>query len=269
MDADGLPSSFTYQWVRVDSDGTSNEMDIGSNSDTYTLMADDVGKKVKVKVSFTDNGGTTETVTSDAYPSSGTIATAGICDRTPAVRDELVSLISGVDDCVGVTATHLANITSIDLSSQSIADLKAGDFAGLTALMELNLAGNSLTSLPAGVFDGLTSLTSLSLDDNGLESLHDDVFADLTSLTLLTLNDNALNMLPNDVFKPLTELTDAEAAGQFGGALQAHRGCPARRRNDLRRGGHGDARRQRQRRGVGHECDLLLGADPYHEWGDV
>ena len=207
MDADGLPSSFTYQWVRVDSDGTSNEMDIGSNSDTYTLMADDVGKKVKVKVTFTDNGGTTETVTSDAYPSSGTIATAGICDRTPAVRDELVSLISGVDDCVGVTATHLANITSIDLSSQSIADLKAGDFAGLTALMELNLAGNSLTSLPAGVFDGLTSLTSLSLDDNGLESLHDDVFADLTSLTLLTLNDNALNMLPNDVFKPLTELT--------------------------------------------------------------
>ena len=83
MDADGLPSSFTYQWVRVDSDGTSNEMDIGSNSDTYTLMADDVGKKVKVKVTFTDNGGTTETVTSDAYPSSGTIATAGICDRTP------------------------------------------------------------------------------------------------------------------------------------------------------------------------------------------
>ena len=203
MDADGLPASFTYQWVRVDSDGTSNEIDIGSNSDIYTLMADDVDKKVRVKVSFNDNGGTTETVTSDAYPSSGTIATAGICDRTPAVRDELVSLISGVDDCVGVTATHLANITSIDLSSQSIADLKAGDFAGLTALMELNLAGNSLTSLPAGVFDGLTSLTSLSLDDNGLESLHDDVFADLTSLTLLTLNDNALNMLPNDVFKPI------------------------------------------------------------------
>ena len=197
--------AYTYQWIRVD--GATDSEISGETSRAYTLMADDIGKKVKVKVTFTDNGGTTETVTSDAYPSSGTIATAGICDRTPAVRDELVSLISGVDDCVGVTATHLANITSIDLSSQSIADLKAGDFAGLTALMELNLAGNSLTSLPAGVFDGLTSLTSLSLDDNGLESLHDDVFADLTSLTLLTLNDNALNMLPNDVFKPLTELT--------------------------------------------------------------
>ena len=207
--------AYTYQWIRVD--GATDSEISGETSRAYTLMADDIGKTVKVKVSFTDDADTDEgPLISDAYPSSGTIATASICERTPAVRDELVSLISGVDDCVGVTATHLANITSIDLSSQSIADLKAGDFAGLTALMELNLAGNSLTSLPAGVFDGLTSLTSLSLDDNGLESLHDDVFADLTSLTLLTLNDNALNMLPNDVFKPLTELTDLRLLGNSG-----------------------------------------------------
>ena len=207
--------AYTYQWIRVD--GATDSEISGETSRAYTLMADDIGKTVKVKVSFTDDADTDEgPLISDAYPSSGTIATASICERTPAVRDALVSLISGVDDCVGVTATHLANITSIDLSSQSIADLKAGDFAGLTALMELNLAGNSLTSLPAGVFDGLTSLTSLSLDDNGLESLHDDVFADLTSLTLLTLNDNALNMLPNDVFKPLTELTDLRLLGNSG-----------------------------------------------------
>ena len=198
--------AYTYQWIRVDG---ANDTEIsGETSNAYTLTADDIGKTVRVRTSFTDDADNDEgPLISDAYPSSGTIATAGICDRTPAVRDELVSLISGVDDCAGVTATHLANITSIDLSSQSIADLKAGDFAGLTALMELNLAGNSLASLPAGVFDGLTSLTSLSLDENGLESLHAGVFDDLTSLTLLTLNGNALNMLPNDVFKPLTELT--------------------------------------------------------------
>ena len=28
MDADGVPSSFTYKWFRVDADGTSNEADI-------------------------------------------------------------------------------------------------------------------------------------------------------------------------------------------------------------------------------------------------
>ena len=73
-DADGLPSSFTYQWVRVDADGTSNEADItGANSSTYTLDDDDEGKKIKVKVSFTDNGGNSEMRTSGAYPTSGTV----------------------------------------------------------------------------------------------------------------------------------------------------------------------------------------------------
>ena len=55
-DADGLPATFTYQWIRVDEDGTSNEEDIsGEIASTYTLTTADVGKKVKVKVSFTDD----------------------------------------------------------------------------------------------------------------------------------------------------------------------------------------------------------------------
>ena len=38
MDTDGLPSSFTYQWLRVDADGTSNPVDItDANAATYTL----------------------------------------------------------------------------------------------------------------------------------------------------------------------------------------------------------------------------------------
>ena len=65
-DDDGLPATLNYQWVRVDG---SNETDIsGATSSTYTLVAADVGKKIKVKASFTDNGGTDEgPLTSDAY----------------------------------------------------------------------------------------------------------------------------------------------------------------------------------------------------------
>ena len=38
MDADGLPSSFTYQWVRVDADGMSNPADIAdATAATYPL----------------------------------------------------------------------------------------------------------------------------------------------------------------------------------------------------------------------------------------
>ena len=42
--------AWTYQWIRVDSDGTSNAANIsGATSSTYTLQAADQGKKVKVK----------------------------------------------------------------------------------------------------------------------------------------------------------------------------------------------------------------------------
>ena len=73
-DVDGLPSAFTYQWKRVDADGTSNPTDIGADSSTYTLTAAEEGKKVLVEVSFTDNGGSSEgPLASAAYPSSGTV----------------------------------------------------------------------------------------------------------------------------------------------------------------------------------------------------
>ena len=78
MDTDGLASvSYSYQWVRVDADGTSNEEAIsGEIAATYTLTAADVGKRIKVKVSFTDELSGLETRTSAAYPSSGTVTAA-------------------------------------------------------------------------------------------------------------------------------------------------------------------------------------------------
>ena len=83
-DVDGLPSSFTYQWIRVDADGTSNEMSIqGAIASTYILTHADMGRKLMVKVSFTDDGGGDEELTSDAYPASVMV--------TPPVSGFLVS----------------------------------------------------------------------------------------------------------------------------------------------------------------------------------
>ena len=64
MDTDGLTSpTYTYQWIRVN--GT--EADIsGAISSTYTLVAADLGKTIKVKVSFTDDASNAETLTSAA-----------------------------------------------------------------------------------------------------------------------------------------------------------------------------------------------------------
>ena len=71
-DADGLPYtgspdsgnvrfSFTYQWIRVDGQ---TEINIGADSQRYQLVDADYGKRIKVRVSFTDRGDNPEVVTS-------------------------------------------------------------------------------------------------------------------------------------------------------------------------------------------------------------
>ena len=63
-DDDGLDTAiFSYQWVRVDTD-TDTETDIGTDLSTYTLTTDDVGKSIRVTVSYTDDGETAESLTS-------------------------------------------------------------------------------------------------------------------------------------------------------------------------------------------------------------
>ena len=74
-DANGLTSpTYTYQWIRVD--GT-DEADIASaNSSTYILVDADLGKTLKVRVTFDDDLGHTETLTSAATATVGAVVTA-------------------------------------------------------------------------------------------------------------------------------------------------------------------------------------------------
>ncbi len=58
-DADGLSNvQYEYQWLADDTDIS------GATASTYTLVAADEGKAIQVKVSFTDDGGNSETLTS-------------------------------------------------------------------------------------------------------------------------------------------------------------------------------------------------------------
>ena len=81
VDTDGLPADdqFSYQWVR--NDGTDDSDISGATDSTYKLKAADLGKTIKVRVTFTDGGGTEETLTSDA-------TTAVAADTTgPVVKE--------------------------------------------------------------------------------------------------------------------------------------------------------------------------------------
>ena len=63
-DDDGLTrAAYSYQWMRVDG---ATETNIGTGSPTYTLVAEDMGKRIKVRVAFVDDRGNYETLTSEA-----------------------------------------------------------------------------------------------------------------------------------------------------------------------------------------------------------
>ena len=62
-DVDGLTNVvFSYQWIR--NDGNADEDIAGATGSSYTLTGDDEGKAIKVTVSFTDEAGNPETLTS-------------------------------------------------------------------------------------------------------------------------------------------------------------------------------------------------------------
>ena len=210
VDPDGLSrATFRYQWM------SSGDTDIqGATGDTYTLVPADAGKTIKVRVSFTDDRGFDESLTS-APTEVVTARPTGICDRTQQVQDAIIAKLNeGLDtpevtDCAEVTAEDLSGITGrMVLSIQEIPVLKSGDFEGLSNLDDLQLIDSGLETLPEDVFDGLTSLTHLFIIENDdLEELPEDIFDGLTRLRNLHVSGNeALGELPEDIFDGLTSL---------------------------------------------------------------
>ena len=64
VDSNGLGGPFSYQWIR--SDGTTDTEIEGATAATYTPVFAGEGQFLKVRVSFTDNGGNAEVLTSAA-----------------------------------------------------------------------------------------------------------------------------------------------------------------------------------------------------------
>ena len=102
-DADGLANAtFSYQWLADDADIN------GATGSTYTLTDSDEGKAVKVEVSFTDDAGNHETLTSGATdaaaaqinsPATGAPTISG----TAQVGETLTADTSGIADADGLS----------------------------------------------------------------------------------------------------------------------------------------------------------------------
>ena len=115
-DVDGLTNvSYSYQWIR--NDGT-DDADIGGQTgSTYTLTAEDVGKTIKVRVSFTDDADNNETLAS--------AATAAVAARpnTPATGLPTISGTVQVDETLTAGVSSIADsdgLTNAEFSYQWI-----------------------------------------------------------------------------------------------------------------------------------------------------
>ena len=88
QDADGLPDNaegYRYQWQRTQADGSFADIE-NATEQTYTVGNDDVGKRLQVVVSYTDNNGADETLTAATVSAAVSNATdpvdANIVDGT-------------------------------------------------------------------------------------------------------------------------------------------------------------------------------------------
>ena len=119
-DENGLPSRFDHQWKRYSAAGVF-EADTGLNSSRYTLTPSDLGKKLQVEVSYTDQSNYSEgPLASEIYPPGTTVvvtaeddlmvANAGTPDQeeTVSVTSKVAQVFTTGDNPNGYEITSVA-----------------------------------------------------------------------------------------------------------------------------------------------------------------
>ena len=111
-DDDGLNNvTFSYQWIR--NDGNSDTDITDETESTYTLVADDEGKTIKVRVSFTDDVDHEETLTSKAT------ATVGAAPNNPATGALIISGTAQVGETLTADTSGIVDTDGLDSVSFS------------------------------------------------------------------------------------------------------------------------------------------------------
>ena len=181
-DADGLTgASFSYQWLADGSDIS------GATGSTYTPASADVGKAVKVRVSFTDDGGHAETLTSAA---TAPVAAANPPDVTavevtsdPGDDDtyrngDVITVSVTFDEAVDVDTSGGAPRLKIDMDpaewGEKWASYASGSGSGTLTFTHTVVEPNISTQ-------GIAVLAnSLALNGGGIESKATDTDANLS-----------------------------------------------------------------------------------------
>ena len=188
-DDDGTENAtFAYQWIR--NDGTDDTDIQGSTGSTYTLSDADLGRTIRVRVSFTDDAGNDETLTSAATdevaarpntPATGAPTISG----TVQAGETLTADTSGIDDTDGLTSVSYSyqwirsdGGTDTDISGETASTYTVSDAdVGKTIKVRVSFTdnrgnGESLTSAATAPVEEAPQLP-LTVGTHGVPQSHD------------------------------------------------------------------------------------------------
>ena len=168
-DADGLVNAtFSYQWVA--NDGATDTDISGATDAAYTLVADDGGKTIKVRVLVTDDLGNETTLTSEATDEVDFAVQQQGASNTPATGLPTISGTAQVGEMLTADTTGIADadgLVNATYSYQWLSD--DAEISGATGLTYILVDGDEGRTIKVRVIvtDDLgneTTLTSEATD---------------------------------------------------------------------------------------------------------
>ena len=226
-DSDGLANvSYSYQWI---SNHGSSDTDIeGATGSSYTLVAGDEGNTIKVRVSFTDDAGNDESLTSAATAAvnfavqqqiTNSAATGlPVITGTAHVGETLTANTSGISDSDGLTSVSYSYqwISNDGTSDADIVGATGSTYVPVAAdegkAIKLSVsftddAGNDETLTSAATGAVAPSPLTVTLENNPSSHNGTDAFtfriqfSEETSLSFRTLRDQAFTVAGGTVKK--------------------------------------------------------------------
>lgn len=145
---------------------------------------------------------------------------AGVCDRTTEVSDTISDQLQ--KHCDEVTDSDLASIKDLLFWDYPPTTLKAGDFAGLTSLVEISMDDGLLVEYPADIFENLPSLQKLRIWIAQTPNLTSEFLSGLKNLEQLTIYFEDSTSIPEGFFSTLQNLKRLEIFSDSLGGLNPH-----------------------------------------------
>ena len=145
-DADGLTGAvFSHQWLADAAEVA------GATGSTHTLTDDDLGKAIKVRVTFTDDGGNEESLTSAS--TAAVTAAAGLEFQSATVDGSTLTLTYNATLDTGVILPKTAFAVNVSGSSHSVVGAGLGQSSVLLFLSPAVVAGDRVAvgyTVPSG-----------------------------------------------------------------------------------------------------------------------